>query len=95
MTRLRILLFAALLFGALCATSPCFAADAPKPQQKIVYLLKDGGSQTLQGDQDWGWQNRDALPVLLGNGWRITRIDMTASAAVNPDQVLAIVLLEK
>jgi hypothetical protein len=52
----------------------------------------------LKGDPDEERiENRagEILPLLLSNGWRIESIFMTASAAVNDDQVLGIAVLEK
>jgi hypothetical protein len=67
-------------------------------QQRLVYLLKNRQSYLLKGDPDDDCiENRagEILPVLLKNGWLVQSISMTASAAVNDDQVLGIAVIEK
>lgn len=67
-------------------------------QQRLVYLLKNRQSFLLKGDPDGERiENRagEILPVLLGAGWKVVSISMTASAAVNDDQVLGIAVLEQ
>jgi len=66
--------------------------------QKLVSVRKDGGSFVLAGDADAATpanSGRAILPKLLADGWRVASIHMTASAAVNDDQVLGLVLLER
>lgn len=65
--------------------------------QRLVYLLKNRQSFLVKGDPEADRaENRagEILPVLLAAGWQITSISMTASAAVNDDQVLGIAILE-
>jgi hypothetical protein len=67
-------------------------------EQRLVYLLKNRQSFLLKGDADGDRvENRagEILPLLIGTGWRVVSISMTASAAVNDDQVLGIALLQK
>ena len=67
-------------------------------QQRLVYLLKNRQSFLLKGDPDEERvENRsgEVMPLMLGSGWRLVSISMTASAAVNDDQVLGIALVEK
>ena len=69
-----------------------------KNDQKVVYALKDGKTHLLAGDSEankYKGNENKVLPLLLEAGWRIKKVSMTASAAVNPDQVLAILILEK
>jgi hypothetical protein len=66
--------------------------------QRVVYLLKNRQSFLLKGDpEDDRIENRagEILPLLLRDGWVVRSISMTASAAVNDDQVLGIAVLEK
>jgi hypothetical protein len=66
-------------------------------QQRLVYLLKNRQSFLLKGDDETEViENRagEILPWLLANGWKVVSISMTASAAVNDDQVLGIAVLE-
>jgi hypothetical protein len=67
-------------------------------QQRLAMIRKDGGSFVLAGDPDWPSPDnstRQMLPRLLEAGWRIVSIHMTASAAVNDDQVLGVAILER
>jgi hypothetical protein len=70
-------------------------SDAPRDQERVVYLLKDGRSHLLVGDRPGPGIEGGALPSLLVEGWRIRSVHMTASAAVNPDQVLGIAVLSR
>lgn len=66
--------------------------------QRVVAVRKDGGSFLLLGDPEAGSDKnrmREILPTLLEQGWIIRSIHMTASAAVNDDQVLGLAVLEK
>ena len=66
-------------------------------RQRLVYLLKNRQSFLLKGDAEAELvENRagEILPKLLADGWRVVSISMTASAAVNDDQVLGIAVLE-
>lgn len=65
-------------------------------QQKAIYFLKNRQTMILAGDEDAKrLQYGEVLPALLADGWRVASISMTASAAVNDDQVLGIAILEK
>jgi hypothetical protein len=67
-------------------------------EQRFVYLLKNRQSFLLKGDADAERvENRAGviLPLMMSTGWRVVSIWMTASAAVNDDQVLGIALVEK
>lgn len=65
-------------------------------REKVVAVRKDGGTFLLKGDREDPDRSRmDVLPKLLEDGWKIRTIHMTASAAVNDDQVLGLVVLEK
>jgi len=100
MSRLRIVL---VTIGAIALLSVAYrlyaqeAIEKPLPKQRIVYLLQSGQSHVMAGDADEALLARkDAvLPFFLTQGWRIARIEMTASAGVNPDQVIGIAILEK
>ena len=67
-------------------------------RQKLIAIRKDGGTFVLKGDSDASLtenQELGILPRLLDDGWRIETLHMTASAAVNDDQVLGLALLQK
>ncbi len=67
-------------------------------KQRLVAFRKDGGSFVMKGDVDdrsEANERRAILPKLLADGWKIASVHMTASAAVNDDQVLGLVVLEK
>ena len=102
MSRLRVILVTVCAIALLCVACRLFARESPGKQslakQKVAYLLQDGRSHLLTGDSDGAkLEERDdaVLPRLLDEGWRIARIDMTASAGVTPDQVIGIVVLEE
>lgn len=66
--------------------------------QKLVAIRKDGKTFLLAGDPDAQMPEQAAmavLPKLLAQRWRIVSIHMTASAAVNDDQVLGLALLQR
>ena len=53
---------------------------------KLVAIRKDGGTFVMTGDSEAESAENQALailPKLLGDGWRISALNMTASAAVN------------
>ena len=67
-------------------------------KQRLVYFLKNRQTYLLRGDAEAETpENKmgEILPVLLKDGWKVVSISMTASAAVNDDQVLGIAVLEK
>ena len=64
--------------------------------QKAIYFLKNRQTMLLAGDgDDPRCKHGEVLPALLAEGWKIVSIHMTASAAVNDDQVLGIAVLER
>jgi hypothetical protein len=64
-------------------------------RQKVVYFLKNRTTMLLPGDPDLErYKHGEVLPALLADGWKLASVHMTASAAVNDDQVLGIGILE-
>ena len=64
-------------------------------KQKAIYFLKNRQTMLLAGDEDSEkYKHGEVLPALIRDGWKIASISMTASAAVNDDQVLGIAVLE-
>jgi hypothetical protein len=67
-------------------------------KQRLIAVRKDGGTFVMKGDAEErsdANEKRAILPKLLADGWRIVSLHMTASAAVNDDQVLGLVVIEK
>lgn len=74
------------------------AVAAGKTVQRMVRARVDGGTFLMMGDPLIGTDKAldgGAVPYLIGQGYRVVAVHMTASAGVNPEQHAALIMLEK